>query len=274
MPDIRTATKRLLEAVKRTLKDKAMQRVIPTLEKGIGLAFKRQGQLYVKRFGKLKEKWPLEEAVSDDAGDLFDGLDTSDLFLAPLAAAIETMLQMGALSLLAQLGLDLSFDLKNPRAVEYLKEHGAELVKKIDEVTRGQLQYIVEYGVENGWSYTQTAAAIQAQFKDYYTGNSWWNFDSPRPQGHIDSRAHLIAITESGNAYEAGNYAAAQDLVDAGIKIVKFWSTIGDDRVSDGCAENEGAGWIPFEDTFPSGDLHPLRFPGCRCALLTEMEKP
>lgn len=263
----------ILEAARKTLKQRALQRVTATLEKSIGLAFKKQGQLYAKKFGRLKSEWPIEEAVSDDAGNMFDDLDTFDLFLAPLTAAIEAMLQAGALSLLAQLGLDLSFDLKNPRAVEYLKEHGAEMVKKIDEVTRDQIQYIVEYGVENGWSYTKTAAAIQAQFKDYYTGDSWWNFDSPRPQGHIDSRAHLIAVTESGNAYEAGNFMAVEGLADAGVNVEKSWSTMGDERVSEGCAANEAEGWIPFDQAHNSGDLHPLRFPGCRCDELYRMAK-
>jgi hypothetical protein len=47
----------------------------------------------------------------------------------------------------------------------------------------------------------------------------------------------------------------------------KRWLTVGDDRVSDGCKDNQRAGWIALNDAFPSGDDRPLRFPGCRCVV-------
>jgi len=65
----------------------------------------------------------------------------------------------------------------------------------------------------------------------------------------------------------------SQSLQSAGLPMEKSWLTSRDGRVSDGCMQNEDAGWIPLDDAFPSGDMRPLRFPGCRCALLTRMMK-
>ena len=57
----------------------------------------------------------------------------------------------------------------------------------------------------------------------------------------------------------------AQDLADHGIEMEKQWSSMKDDKVSDGCNANELDGWIPISQPHSSGDMHPLRFPGCRC---------
>jgi hypothetical protein len=155
----------------------------------------------------------------------------------------------------------------------YLEAHGAELVKQINETTREHLRHVVNHALDNGWSYKKTALAIQKRFAGYYDPGSWWNFDAPRPQGHISSRAHLIAVTEAGNAYEVGNFIVTQDLADSGIKTEKRWSTIGDNRVSEGCRENEAEGWIPSEQNHVSGHAHPLRFPGCRCDEMYRVKK-
>jgi hypothetical protein len=158
--------------------------------------------------------------------------------------------------MIGEMGLKISFDLKNPRAVNYLRDYGAKLVKGINETTQKVLQTLIAQGAEEGWSYKRTAAEIISRFEEFAVG---------KPQEHIDSRAHLIAITETGNAYEEGNRIVAKDMQDAGIEQEKFWSTVGDEKVSEGCRENEEAGWIPIDQAFPSGHQRPLRFPGCRC---------
>lgn len=277
-----------LEAARKVSKQRALKPLQRKLEKAMRKAFELQGKSFLKGFGKLESKFPpavqesdplapwmravgryvLREAIdAGDLDDLFDDAydDSQDAFLDPIQEAAGAALVSGSKAMLAALGYDLSFDLTNPRAVAYLKAHGAELVKKIDETTRADIKHIVEYGIENGWSYSKTAQAIQRQFRGYYDAGSWWNFDAPRPQGHIDSRAHLIAVTEAGEAYEAGNYAVIQDLTDGGLEMEKAWSTMKDDRVSQGCRDNEAEGWIPADQEHQSGHMHPLRFPGCRC---------
>jgi hypothetical protein len=246
-------------------------------------AFQAQSRAYLAEFKLLAEQWPvveanrrldpigiilLREAIDGGLLDpLFDkaALRSFQVFAAPLKAAIWAALRAGSKKLIADLGLPISFSLKNPRALAYLEVHGAELVKQINETTRGQIHLVVNHALDNGWSYQKTALAIQKRFAGYHDPGSWWNFDAPRPQKHIDSRAHLIAVNEVGNAYEEGNFVIVLDLADSGIKTEKYWSTMGDDRVSEGCRTNEAEGWIPSEQNHISGHAHPLRFPGCRC---------
>ena len=181
--------------------------------------------------------------------------------LGPIININEMGLILGAGALAAQLGIDFekAFSLKNPRAVAYLDAHGAELVTKINEETKSQMRTLLTQAVDEGWSYTRTAKAIKEQFE---------GFAGLKPQKHIRDRATLVAVTEAGQAYEAGNQIVAKGLADVGIRMEKYWRTSGDERVSQGCKDNQAAGWIAVEEMFPSGNDRPLRFPGCRCTAL------
>lgn len=264
-------TRQILEAVRKLSKKQAILRNVPSLEKSMVQAFRKQGQLFVTDFLRSQDAeraFPIREAQIDWLDPLFGRAEseTLKLFAEPLEQHVSEMLQAGALHLASSLAIDYTFQLKNPRSVSYLQAHGADLVTHvINETTKGDIRGIVTYGVENGWSYQKTARAIQEKFNGYADGESWWNFDAPRPQKHVDSRAHLIAITEAGEAYEEGNFIVVGDLQAAGLQVQKRWSTMEDDRVSAGCLENEAQGWISADQPHLSGHMHPLRFPGCRC---------
>jgi hypothetical protein len=217
--------------------------------------------------------WNAEwDALWDEAA--WDG---DELLKVALVTAATTALVTGAQSLLALVAEEalaeygISWSLENPRAVAYLAEHGAELVTRIDEATRADLWGLVEAAMRDGRTYDQVAQDIQTQFKHYGDPNSYWRWDAPRPQQHIDSRAHLVAVTEIGNGYEAGEHQAALEIKAAGLKVTKWWATVGDERVSAGCLENEADGEIDVEAEHSSGHLHPLRFPGCRCTEMYEV---
>lgn len=152
--------------------------------------------------------------------------------------------------------------LPNLRAQEYAKKHAAEAVTQINDTTRKEIARIVSNGVESGSSYNDIAKAIKDKFKD---------FAVPMPQKHVSNRAVLVAVTELANAYCEGNAQVGNYLQDNGVKMMKAWQTLEDDRVSDGCKENERVGWIPINKEFPSGHMHPPRFPGCRCDFLQDI---
>lgn len=189
---------------------------------------------------------------------------TIKLIALPIDKAVAEALRIGALAQIGSLGMDVRFDLKNPRALAYLNQYGARQVTKINETTRGILQTLLSQAADEGWSYQRTADAIIERFAEFGIG---------KPQDHIDSRAHLIAVTEVGNAYAEGNLIVAKDLAEAGILTEKYWDTVGDTKVSQGCKDNEAAGWIAFDAEFPSGHQRPLRFPGCRCDLLIRVKE-
>lgn len=152
--------------------------------------------------------------------------------------------------------------LPNLRARAYAKKHAAEAVTQINDVTRKEIARIVSDGVKSGSSYNDIAKAIRSKFEE---------FAVPSPQKHIPNRAVLVAVTELANAYCEGNAQVGDYLQSNGVKMMKAWQTLEDDRVSDGCKENEQAGWIPIDKEFPSGHMHPPRFPGCRCDFMQEI---
>lgn len=152
--------------------------------------------------------------------------------------------------------------LPNLRAQEYAKKHAAEAVTQINDTTRKEIARIVSDGVKSGASYNDIAKAIKDKFEE---------FAVPMPQKHVSNRAVLVAVTELANAYCEGNAQVGNYLQDNGVKMMKAWQTLEDDRVSDGCRENERVGWIPINKEFPSGHMHPPRFPGCRCDFLQDI---
>lgn len=176
--------------------------------------------------------------------------------LAALEKSYKDALLLGGTQQLVEVGIKISFKLDNPRAAAYIADYGADQISGIDENTRSDMRNLLEAAIKNGTSYTELAQAIKARYKHYAVGV---------PQQHIRSRAELIAVTEIGNGYAAGNYASMQTVQDTGIKMQKRWLTVGDTRVSDGCRNNQAQSWIDLNKEHISGHLHPLRFPGCRC---------
>lgn len=76
--------------------------------------------------------------------------------------------------------------------------------------------------------------------------------------------ALLVTQTEVSWASGRAAYLAYQQ---AGITYCR-WQTRNDALVCGRCMANQKASPIPLSQRFPSGDLHPLAHPRCRCALL------
>jgi hypothetical protein len=256
----------LLEAVIANHKERVLAPIVARLEREVARAFRAQGQRFVRSLGSLRSRFTesavlRETLTADDWLRLFDEATgaTTEIFFGAIQSAAQAALTAGAQNAIADVGIDSAFNLRNPRAEAYLQAHGYGLISQIDSVTRGNIATIIDEGVREGWSYNAMAREITALYSQMAVG---------RPQQHIGSRAHLIAVTEAGQAYESGNEMVVRDLQDAGLRMEKKWLTVGDDRVSAGCRANEAEGWIPLERSHRSGDMRPLRFPGCRCTEL------
>jgi uncharacterized protein with gpF-like domain len=248
--ELLTDLQRFLEAAQ----DAAKKAIEERLEREAAAAFSEAGAAF-------------EEAAATPGSDLVAVGETAIEAGRPaLTEAIQTATQDALLLGMQEQAstLGISFDLENPRAVAYAREHAAEMVTKIDDETRRVIHDLVEQGTREGWSYDELARQITERFAEFAEG---------KPQQHIDSRAHLVAVTEVGNAYEEGNLIVADQVTAAGLEMEHAWQTVGDGRVSAGCKENEAAGWIPMEQAFPSGHTRPLRFPGCRCTALYRRRK-
>lgn len=277
---------RFLEANQAIRRDQLVARRRKGLQTAVAQAFEKQGRLFLRSLGQLKGEFDanaarmqetavvrngeqtavLREAVSAadwllfwDAAARDSKLDLTD----PLQAAILDMLILGGGDLIAGLGiaaaeqeeLGISWNLANPRAVEYARQHAAAQVTKINDTTRSYLNSMISQAAAEGHSYNRLSDAIAARFTEFATGG-----DNPRSK--------RVAVFELGDAYEEGNRVAAKELQAAGLDMEKKALTAGDDRVRPSHRSNQTAGWIGIDDPFPSGDMRFPSDPGCRCATL------
>ena len=269
-------TRRLYRLVHRAAKKKALEAESGKLAKALGKAFAAQGRALVKGLlpyqdtfvSEASREWErislgygmrrLHEALADDlVNGLFEkaAQETEKDFTDPLQEAESKMLQAGAKLILGELGYGLNFRLKNPRAVAYLEQHGGELIKGINEVTREEVRRLLSQASENGWSYSKVTRELTKLYDDFAVATN----------GTITSRAELIAVTEAGNAFEAGNFIPIQDLMDSGVGMEKQWDSTHEDDVCEECAGNNAEGWIPADEAHQSGDMTPLAHPRCEC---------
>lgn len=250
-----------LEATREVARQRQLRPLELKLEKAMMHAFSRQEVLWMRLFRSLRPLWPepeLREALEPrDWEPLFTTteLATIRLFEQPLTEVQAAAIEVGARAAIADIGLGLSFDLAHPEAVRYL-ERAAIRVAGINETTREQIRRILLKGIEEGWSYDRVAAELQAK---------WEAFRLPAPQQHIRSRAHLIAVTEMGDAYAEGNLIVGRDLQRAGLTMQKRWLDVGDERECPICQGNASDDWIPLDAFFSSGHGGPTAHPSCRC---------
>lgn len=211
-------------------------------------------ELVAEQFRALDSSALVEAEAEGDVDDWFEGEGGAD-WLGVLAAGLfahylATFNRAGQLTVDA-LADGYTFDLTNQELRDALEAFAGERTAGIDDVTRQRLKRALLASIEaDGVDATKQAAALRAAFA-----------------GMAGDRAHLIAVTETT---EAASRAGLETGARNGIAR-KAWSTMGDDRVTDGCRENEGAGPIPVGDRFTGGAsdvLHPPRFPGCRCHVL------
>lgn len=218
----------------------------------------RQAAAFLRRITPaLRQMTALRESVPGWEADWSAvEIDSFAAMEGALDKAALAALRAGGRDQAAVLDLVIAFDLKNPRAVAYLRRAGAERVARINQTTRETIRSILIGGIEQGASYDRIARAIRS------LGPS---FLEPRPQRHIRDRAMLIAVTEAGIAYEAGKRVVTDDLVAGGLALEKSWLIVGDERTCPICQGNAQAGWIAYVDAFPSGHSGAIGHPACRC---------
>ncbi len=246
-----------IEAIASIDKEKSLVPIERKLRRAMQRIFALQGRIFLLGMRRYKSRF-LESLSSDDLDRIMGSVEatTGDEMSKAIQEAGEQAITAAAQERMSQIGVEIAFDLKNPRAVEYLTKNAALKVTQINDTTRARIAMILHQGVDEGWSYNKTAKAIKDRFTEFSIG---------KPQLHIQSRAHLVAITESAEAYEAGNKMVIDEMVKVGLVMEKSWLTRGDDRVSDGCLQNQADGWIGEDRAHSSGHQYPPRFPGCRC---------
>lgn len=232
------------------------ERAVKRLEKEVAKWFRWQGRLVMKKLPTLRKHF--QESAGSDFDSMFDRaikvtvLNGEEIFEAGMVPAVS----QGYTAYAEELGMKAAFELDHPVAVEWAKKQAAIDVADVGKTTKKTIRGIVTRGLEEGASYDTVARRITKRFSEFAVG---------KPQLHIESRAHLVAVNENAVAYAHGESTLIDDIEATGIDMEKSWHTVGDDRVSDGCQRNANANWIPNDRAFPSGDMTYPRFPGCRC---------
>ena len=257
----------LLESsLRRITRAAALAPVEWELEPALEDAFRTQGELFVARLEELAPWFPkLQEALvpanlsAAEIAAMWAEIVYATLYLfeAPMnAAALKAMLA-GKASVLAELswtgGFQLGFD---EALLNQIPSLTRMTLNSINQTTQDYINTQVRHAMEEGWSYDRTAKAITDRFEEFAVG---------RPQLHIKSRAHLVAVTETGNMYVEASMQTAQAVQNMGLEVEKKWSVIGVERVCDDCNANAAVGWIPLNSLYPSGHMRPLAHPACRC---------
>jgi len=234
------------------------------MEKEVGKWFKYQGRVITKAFNKMRRHFV--ESAESDFNAMFDSaikvtvLNGEEIFEAGLVNAVS----QGYTALQDEIGMQAAFELKQPEAVKWARTQAAVDVSAVNDTTKESIRGMVTRGLEQGSSYDTVARQISKRFEEFAVG---------KPQAHIQSRAHLVAINENAVGYAHGETTLIDEIEATGIRTEKKWQTVGDNNVSDGCQQNADADWIPYDQAFPSGDQTYPRFPGCRCSNLRRVAR-
>ena len=217
-----------------------------TISKAMTTFFRQQG---LALGTALADRWGLSEKANqlNYLDKLFD--DHVDTKIDFVTKALKDSYVAGMAFAGKEYNLGISFNVKNPRAIDYVDKRGLTLLKEVNTATKEDIRTIVSDGIANGDSYQTIASAIKSQFVSYGT-----------------TRATTVAVTEVGKAYQAGNYGAIQDATDTGLTFEKSWSAESD--ACPICDGNAAENWIDLDAVFSSGDQYPVAHPNCRCAAL------
>lgn len=146
---------------------------------------------------------------------------------------------------LAEVSVDMDFDLNNPRAVAWIEDHALEDTESYTDTMKEEITAVLQVGIDEGRSVQSIAEDIEAFF-----------------DATDDWRAMRIARTETITAYAAGNLEGYKQ---SGVVAGKSW--LADSEACPICVTNAEAGVIGLDETFPSGDLGPAGHPQCECSL-------
>jgi len=194
-----------------------------------------------------------------------------------------------AKNLSKRLGITMSFDLLNPRTVEFINQHTGELITQVTEESRKAIRGIIRQAFEEGGHpYQQAKKIIQHIGLTERQSRAVENFRRRQLEAGVSKaeadkraeaytrrllwdRAENIARTETLTASNAGQHLAWLDAKDKGLlptNFMKEYVTTPDDRRCPQCLSIDGQRKpidAPF-DTPYGPKMYPPIHPSCRCA--------
>jgi HK97 family phage portal protein len=200
-----------------------------------------------KAFAVLKEDTSPERANELVRFLFSDWNDWIGLLLEPTRDTLTASYDEAGRQAVAQLDIDLTFDLRHARAISWLETNALNHATSIADTVRSEITHRIIHGVEEGLGADDIAASIG----EFFDTQSQW-------------RALRIARTEVISAYAEGSMEGYRQ---AGIVKTKRWITAGDARVDPECQMNEEQGSIALNLNFTTGHDAPPVHANCRCTI-------
>lgn len=246
------ATQVLMEAVS----DAERERAIKKLEAQMAATFRAQGRAVLRAFTQFKRHF-VESSLDTSIESILETAlkVTVPQMVKDFTGAAVAGYEWGYGDLARSMELQDAFSLAHPEAVQWAEARSAARVAGVNATTKKSIRDLIVHGLENGESYGSVQRSIKRQFEEFAVRS---------PLAHIQSRAELVAVTEMGEAYEAGAARLSGELTDAGIDQEKKRAGPNDGHTSEACKSDLAAGWIPKAQAFPSGIMSGLEHPGCR----------
>ncbi len=203
----------------------------------------------------LSRKGRVKEITAADIDAIISALDrdlTTRVVFSNTRAAVA---EFGA-DAMAEAGVNIAFDLDNPRAVEFIDATAADRSNLINGTTEKNLRATLSEGVSAGDTQRALIARVQAAVKDATA-----------------ARADMIARTETTRA---AGFATEEGMLQSNLT-EKEWLAVQDDRTRDTHFEMDGQKQ-PVGEPFLSPDGHDADYPGnfgiagedinCRCVVV------
>lgn len=226
-------TEEAKDAYWRTFIDMVTEREDELKERVIEL-FKEQEKLILERLNKDVRYWRKDARVGKAASVIPSVEELSKIWNVVFLELIREIVIEQGNYVLDFLGAGGNLEVTTDPAVEYLREHGAELIREINETTREKLRETLAEGFEAGESVPDLATRVEDVFKDA-----------------TRNRAEMIARTES---LRASNFGSVEAYRQSGVVEAEEWLTAKNDRVCPFCLEMEGKVIGLDESFFDKGD--------------------
>jgi len=218
------------------------------LAKSIAKIISRYEDIVIEKLEKLaKQEFREEILIWDELKEELARLSKTEY---------ERLLKLRGEEFIRAYNLDISFDVKDPRVLEFLEN---QPLKFADDVAT-TYQNLLRYTLKQGWDLGETPQQLTERVKKTFSGTI---------RGEM-RRARTIARTEIGKAANSADYFAS---LQSGIMTGKEWQTAGV-GVRPSHLIAEGQGIIRIDMPFQNGLMYPGDPTGppeeiinCRCTL-------
>lgn len=193
---------------------------------------------------------------------LFDPKDAVDKFEKAGEPLIAEAFEDAGEATLADLEIDINFNLENPRAKKFIGKKTEKFAKEVNETTAKELTKTLREGFSEGESVSKLASRIK---KVYDKADS--------------SRAIVIARTE---IIASSNAGSLEGMKQSGVVKKKEWLSSRDDRVRDSHVSPLDGQEAKLNENFTSNDGNDAQHPGgfgvaaedvqCRCTVIAVVE--